>query len=128
MTAGKAIELADQMRPNNEFSSEMKRIWLRQADARLREMVVARNDVGTDFDTVGADKADAMSMDADCVLLAPAAFDALYPHWLAAQIDLALGETDRASNELQLYSDAVQDFMVWLRRKYPPMQKGRFRY
>ena len=33
MTAGKAIELCDQMRPNNDFGDEMKQMWLRQCDA-----------------------------------------------------------------------------------------------
>ena len=40
MTAGKAIELCDQMRPNNDFGDEMKQMWLRQCDARLRQTVV----------------------------------------------------------------------------------------
>ena len=42
MTAGKAIELCDQMRPNNDFADEMKQMWLRQCDARLRQTVVNR--------------------------------------------------------------------------------------
>ena len=56
MTAGKAIELCDQMRPNNDFADEMKQMWLRQCDARLRQTVVNRS-AGGDFDAVGADMA-----------------------------------------------------------------------
>ena len=56
MTAGKAIELCDQMRPNNDFADEMKQMWLRQCDARLRQTVVNRSACG-DFDAVGADMA-----------------------------------------------------------------------
>ena len=51
MTAGKALELADQMRPNNDFRDEMKQMWLRQCDARLRQTVVNRSACG-DFDAV----------------------------------------------------------------------------
>ena len=40
MTAGNAIEISDEMRPNNEFSDTMKQNWLRQCDSRLRGSVV----------------------------------------------------------------------------------------
>ena len=58
-------------------------------------------------------------------LLACCAAEALYPHWLAAQMDLALGETARAANELQLYTSYVQEFAVWVRRNYMPAGGGR---
>ena len=35
MTAGQAMEQADEMRPNNEFSDSLKQNWLRQCDSRL---------------------------------------------------------------------------------------------
>ena len=57
--------------------------------------------------------------------LADGAAEALYPHWLAAQMDLALGETARAANELQLYTSYVQEFAAWVRRKYMPVGGGR---
>ena len=49
----------------------------------------------------------------------------LLPHWLAAQMDLALGETARAANELQFYTSYVQEFAVWVRRNYMPAGGGR---
>ena len=123
MTAGKAIELCDQMRPNNDFGDEMKQMWMRQCDARLRQTVVNRSACG-DFDAVGADMAgDGLAYDTQ--LLAPDAFSALYQHWLCAQMDLALGETARAANELQLYTSYVQEFAVWVRRNYMPAGGGR---
>ena len=57
--------------------------------------------------------------------VADGAAEALYPHWLAAQMDLALGETARAANELQLYTSYVQEFAAWVRRKYMPVGGGR---
>ena len=54
MTAGKAIETADALRPNNSFDRELKILWLRQSDAALRRAVVSRSNT-TDFDDVGAD-------------------------------------------------------------------------
>lgn len=92
MTAGQAIEQADEMRPNNEFSDTLKQNWLRQCDARLRSSVVQRSTC-SDFDAVGADKAWADSLAYDTELLAPEEFGPLYTHWLCAQMDMALGET-----------------------------------
>ena len=116
MTAGQAIEQSDEMRPNNEFSDGLKQNWLRQCDARLRSSVVQRS-VCSDFDAVGADKAWADGLAYDTELLAPEEFGPLYTHWLCAQMDLALGETARATNALQMYSDYVQEFAAWMRRK-----------
>lgn len=127
MTAGQAIEQADEMRPNNEFSDGLKQNWLRQCDARLRSSVVQRS-VCSDFDAVGADKAWADGLAYDTELLAPEEFGPLYTHWLCAQMDLDLGETARATNELQMYSDYVQEFAAWMRRKYPPAGGVQWRY
>ena len=127
MTAGQAIEQADEMRPNNEFSDTLKQNWLRQCDARLRSSVVQRS-VCSDFDAVGADKAWADGLAYDTELLAPEEFGSLYTHWLCAQMDLDLGETARATNELQMYSDYVQEFAAWMRRKYPPAGGVQWRY
>lgn len=128
MTAGNAIETADQLRPGNAFSEELKQAWLRQCDARLRQSVVERAACG-DFDAVGADVswADA-GLEYDTPLLAPDACSALYVHWLCAQMDLALGETALAVNELQMYSDSVQEFAAWMRRRYAPAGGAQWRY
>lgn len=54
MTAGMAVEMADGMRPNNDFDDRLKQNWLRECDARLRKTVVERSSCG-DFDAMGAD-------------------------------------------------------------------------
>jgi hypothetical protein len=61
-------------------------------------------------------------------LLAPEAFCPLYVHWMCAQMDLALGETARAMNELQVYSDYLQEFAVWMRKRYAPAAGAQWRY
>ena len=127
MTAGQAIELADAMRTDNSFDPMLKQLWLKQVDAQLRRSILDRADCGDDFDGKGADMAfaDLEGLQEDTELLAPAAFEGLYPHWLCAQMDLALGETARAANELQLYTSYVQEFAVWVRRNYMPAGGGR---
>ena len=119
MTAGKAVEMCDSMRPNNELDTKLKWMWLQQMDARLRQTVVQRAACSGFFDAVGADVA-GNDMGSTTRLLMPDAFAAAYQHWLCGQVDLALGETGRAANELQMYSDYVQAFAVWMRRKYAP--------
>lgn len=46
MTAGMAVEMADGMRPNNDFDDRLKQNWLRECDARLRKTVVERSSCG----------------------------------------------------------------------------------
>mgnify|MGYP000006525061 FL=1 len=127
MTAGNAIEISDEMRPNNEFSDIMKQNWLRQCDSRLRGSVVKRS-ATADFDAVGADIRWNNGLGYEAELLVPEEFSPLYVHWLCAQVDLALGEVARAANEMQLYSDYVQEFAAWMRRRYPPAGGAQWRY
>ena len=103
MTVGKAIETADKLRPNNGFDRELKILWLRQADAGLRKSVVDKSDT-TDFD------------------------DSYYAHYLAAQMDAALGETDRYANEMQLANENQQEFAAWCRHTYLPRMATKWRY
>ena len=62
------------------------------------------------------------------VLLAPAPFDALYPHLLCAQMDAALGETDRYAGEQAQYNALYAELAVWLRQNYPPRSRAQWRW
>ena len=77
---------------------------------------------------MGADTAWAEGLAYDTELLGPEQFAPLYVHWLCAQMDLALGEVARAANEMQLYSDYVQEFAAWMRRRYAPAGGVQWRY
>lgn len=130
MTVGKAIELGDKMRPNNGFDRELKLLWLRQADAGLRHSVVERSST-TDYDNVGADilyDAEQELLRQEAELLAPQPYDDYYPHYLAAQMDAAMGETERYANEMQLANTAQQEFAAWCRRRYLPKMNTKWRY
>ena len=76
MTAGEAIKMADELRPNNSFSDEMKQLWLRQADSGLRRNVVERSDTGSDFEGRGADILWEEGLEYDTPLLADGAAEA----------------------------------------------------
>ena len=62
------------------------------------------------------------------VLLAPAPFDALYPHYLCAMTDAALGETDRYAGEQAQYNGILAELAAWLRRTYPPRACTRWQW
>lgn len=130
MTAGKAIELADKLRPNNGFGRELKALWLKQGDAVLRRAVVDKSDT-RDFAKVGADvlyDAKTEQLADSAQLLAPEPYDDYYPHYLCAQMDVALGETERYANEMQLVNTAQQGFAVWCRQHYMPKMQTKWRY
>lgn len=127
MTAEMAIETANQMRPGNQFTEQMKYRWLKEADGLLREMAVENADT-KDFGEVGADLAGQGTPLDEVQLLAPAPFDGMYPHYLTAQIDAALGEADRAAGELNQYNALSAAFAGWMRRKYPTKKQTRFRW
>ena len=55
MTAGEAIKMADELRPNNYFENRLKQLWLRQADSGMRRNIVERSQTGGDFEDKGAD-------------------------------------------------------------------------
>ena len=130
MTAGKAIETADALRPNNKFNRELKILWLRQSDAVLRRVIVAKSDT-TDFDKIGADvlyntKTGQLADSAQ--LLAPEPYDDYYPHYLCAMTDAALGETDRYAGEQAQYNGILAELAAWLRRTYPPRACTRWQW
>ena len=64
----------------------------------------------------------------DQTLLAPPPFDALYPHLLCAQMDAALGETDRYAGEQAQYNALYAELAVWLRQNYPPRSRAQWRW
>ena len=87
-----------------------------------------KNSITDAYDTVGADLAQDDSLQDEAVLLAPAPFDALYPHYLCAMTDAALGETDRYAGEQAQYNSILADLAVWLRRSYPPRAGSRWKW
>ena len=118
MTVEQAIAAADRMRPNNPFTTEDKYAWLRGCDGMIRAQVVSK----------GADIVESDELGETTLLLVPLPYDGLYPHYLAGQMDAALGESDRASNELAQYNALLSGFSIWMRQTYMPAANPRIRY
>ena len=83
MTAGQALERAEELRPGSRIALATRQAWLREADAMLRERFF-KHSITDAYNDVGADLAWNDSLQDEDVLLAPAPFDAMYPHYLCA--------------------------------------------
>lgn len=127
MTAGQALERAEELRPGSRIALATRQAWLREADAMLRERVF-RPSGAEGYDTVGADIAWQDGLQDEDVLLVPEPFDALYPHYLCAMTDAALGETDRYAGEQAQYNALCTELAAWLRRSCPPRVAVQWRW
>ena len=127
MTVGQALERAEELRPGSRVSVHTRQEWLREADGMLRERFFKASDTDA-FDTVGADRAWDDGLQDEDVLLAPGAFDALYPHLLCAQMDAALGETDRYAGEQAQYNSILSGLAAGLRQENLPCRRVRWRW
>ena len=127
MTAGEALERAERLRPGSRVSAETRQQWLREVDGLLRRKGFDRSATHA-YDAVGADVNWDEGVQDEVVLLAPAPFDALYPHYLCACIDAALGENDRAAGEQARYNALAGELLIWLRQQYPPKGGAQWRW
>lgn len=113
------MERAAALRPGDAIADSTKHAWLRELDGTLRAQLFGPGS-GAGFQSAGADLAWNGGLDDGVELLVPAPFDRLYPHYLCAMIDGALGEIDRYSGEMSQYNSMLAEFTLWLRRRRPP--------
>ncbi len=117
-----AIAKVDVLRPN-AIPDEMKKSWLAQLDASVRQAVINQHaaqgtvalGTGADFDTSDA-----------AVLLVPMPHEEMYLYWLCAQIDFTLGEITRYSNSMSLYNAAYLAFSAAYKAAHRPLARGQF--
>ncbi len=99
MTAGEAIGQARAMRPGCGIGEDQMKGWLRRQDGEIRERIVRPGGAGG-FEDTGADLLGAEGLADSAELLAPFPFDGMYPHYLCAMVDAALGENERYAGEM----------------------------
>ena len=117
MTAGEAIEQARGLRPGCGLDNDRMKEWLRREDGEIRARMVAPCGAAG-FEQVGADLlwVEGIGLGDEAELLAPFPFDGLYPHYLCAMADAALGENERYAGEMTRCNALLGEFAVWLRR------------
>lgn len=128
MTAGQVLERAAQLRPGCKIPDETRRRWLCEEDAMLREQYFHKSSADA-YEAAGADLAwDENGLPDETVMLVPVPFDTLYPHYLCARMDAALGEMDRYAGEQAQYNAALSELAVWLRQNAMPRRRTRWRW
>lgn len=120
MTAGEAIEQARAMRPGCEVNEERLRDWLRRQDGEIRARIIEPGGAAADFAEAGADRLGADGLADGAALLVPFPFDGMYPHYLCAMMDAALGENERYAGEITRCNALLGEFAAWLRRSRRP--------
>lgn len=121
------MERAESLRPGSHIPRETRQQWLREVDGMLRNRYFAKSQIDA-YETVGADRNWENGLRDETVLLAPEPFDALYPHYLCARNDAALGETDRYVGEQAQYNNLLAELAVWLRQTYLPRADTRWKW
>ena len=120
MTAGEAMEQARAMRPGCEVNEERLRDWLRRQDGEIRARIIEPGGAAADFAEAGADRLGADGLADGAALLVPFPFDGMYPHYLCAMMDAALGENERYAGEMTRGNALLGEFAAWLRRNHRP--------
>lgn len=128
MTVAEALARARALRPGCKIPDETCRRWLCEEDALLRQRYFEKS--GADaWAATGADLAwTDEGLPDTAVLLVPVPYDALYPHYLCACIDAALGETDRYAGEQAQYNSLLSELAVGLRQQNVPRRRTRWRW
>ena len=120
MTAGEAIAQARALRPGCGIAEDRMKEWLRRQDGEIRARMIEPGAV-EGYETAGADLLWEEGGLADSAeLLAPFPFDGMYPHYLCAMMDAALGENERYAGEMTRCNALLGEFAAWLRRGWPP--------
>lgn len=127
MTVREAMERAEELRPGCRIAASTRQRWLCEVDGMLREKFF-RPSGAEDREGAGADLAWADGLQDEDVLLVPAPFDSLYPYYLCAMIDAALGESDRYAGTQAQYNSILAEMAAWLRRQNRPARGSRWRW
>lgn len=127
MTVGQALERAEELRPGCKVDSRTRQRWLCEEDGMLRALLFSGCELRAG---VGADLAWPAEggLDDAVELLVPVPFDALYPHYLCAKLDAALGETERYAGEQARYNSILAELSAWLRRRAKPKHGAQWRW
>lgn len=122
MTIQQAIDRLDEKK-HNTYRQEEKVQWLSLVDAMISRDVIRTHQGGQDHPIVCYDSRTPLNT----ILLAPEPFDAMYLHFMEAQIDYHNAEYDRYNQSIKMFYSAYTDFVNNYNRTYLPVGK-RFLY
>lgn len=123
MTIRQVIEQVDLLTAN-QIPMEQKVMWLSDLDGRVAGEVYAGRETVRDIPFSGYDA----DTDLETGLLIQAPYDEVYRWWLEMKIQDVNGEIVRYNNAAQKYNLAMQDFMNYVTRTYPPVKRCRLTF
>ena len=115
------ISLLDSLM-HNTYTDHHKRRWLSNVDGQLQAQLISTHEGGAV--TAGLPYG---SGDDQKLLLAPPPFDAMYLHYLQAQMHYLNGEIDRYNNAMAMFQAALDDYARHYNRTHLPLG-ARIRY
>ena len=151
MTPEKAIQLADEMKPNM-MSAEVKYQFLNEIEGKVFHEVIMTHEHDEDAEcphyeppTPGEteeaeeeneseeeteeeteeESEEEEAEDEPAEMLAPSPYDMLYVYWLMCQIDHVNQEMDKYNNDRGLFENAWGNFADYWNRTKMPIQRNR---
>lgn len=112
LTVGQVLLQVDALLPN-QYTTEEKRRWLKQAEGFVIEEVIKTHEGGEDCELPE-------DWDEDSELLVGAPYDELYRHYVEAQIHYANGEMNRYNNACAAWNNALLTYRDYYCRHHMP--------
>lgn len=129
MTIAEVLAKVDRIKPNQVAAAD-KIGWLSDCDLNIHKNIIQTHEY-TDEDGVVVDPPAftgyTTETDDSTVLLAEPPYDALYPYYLYAQIDVVNMEFgSKYSNDMALYNAAMADFASAYNRAHMPIHPATY--
>lgn len=116
------ITQVDALKPN-AYDLVDKIGWVSRVESMIKKFVIDTHEGSDDVEFEGY----TVESDPDTELIAPEPFDALYVHWLEAQIDYANAEYVKYNNAITTFNESYSAYQNWYNRNHMPLQT-RIRY
>ena len=125
MTIAQILAVVDETRPN-QFDENIKIGWLSELDGRIFNEVIlthAHDKVDDGEGNMVEPTFTAYSQEnEDEQLIIPDTYADIYRHYLFAQIDYSIGETDRFQNSMIMFNSSLQQYKDWYNSNNKPNQ------
>lgn len=120
MTIIEAINIADNLKFNT-YTQTDKVGWLSKLEWMIKRHIIDTHEFSDETEFDGYDS----ETDLETQLLAEAPYDAMYPAWISAQIDLHNSEIDKYNVSILQFNTEYEAFENYINRTHMPKQAGR---
>ena len=121
MTIQKALDMADEMKPNM-MKRDLKISFLTEIEQMIHREIIMKHEHTQEQETMPEYTPDT---DPGTALLIPSPYDMLYVYWMMSKIDLQNLEMDKYNNDTALFSNAYATMGDWYRREHMPLTRVR---